>query len=77
MVQTTIKRSEVPLDTHDLQVCQRIFDTVRTEAGLTRDCEEAERIATITIELYRQGVCDPDHLKTMVAAARGLFAKRD
>lgn len=75
MVQTMNRKSDVPLDTRDIKVCQQVFDAVRAEAGLTRDYEEAERIATITIELYRQGVCDPDHLKTMVETARGLFAE--
>jgi hypothetical protein len=30
-------------------------------------------MASIVIELYRQGVRDPDHLQSMVEAARGLF----
>ncbi|MGO7624277.1 hypothetical protein ACC687_40450, partial [Rhizobium ruizarguesonis] len=34
---------------------------------------EDERMASIIIELYRQGVRDPDHLQSMVEAARGLF----
>lgn len=77
MVQTMNRKSDAPLDNRDIRVCQQVFEVVRAEASLTRDCEEAERIATITIELYRQGVCDPDHLKIMVEAARGLFAKNN
>jgi hypothetical protein len=77
MVQTIINRSDVPLDTRDLEMCQCVFDEVRSEAKVAKDSEEAERIAAITIELYRQGVRSPDHLKVMVEAARGLIAPRE
>lgn len=73
MVQTIINRSAVPLDTRDLETCQCVFDEVRSEARVAKDSEEAERLAAITIELYRQGVRNPDHLKVMVEAARGLI----
>ncbi|MGK6314320.1 hypothetical protein [Neorhizobium sp. DT-125] len=75
MDQTMIKKSEAPLDNRDLQICQMVFDEVRAQTNIAKNCEEAERIATITVELYQQGVRDPVHLKTMVEVARGLFDK--
>ncbi|TKT58000.1 hypothetical protein [Rhizobium sp. LC145] len=75
MRQTVAERSSAPFESRDLQICQRVFDSIRTKINIAKDCEEAERIAAITVELYRQGVRDPDHLETLVAAARGLFEK--
>ncbi|MGR9348326.1 hypothetical protein ACU8NW_27460 (plasmid) [Rhizobium leguminosarum] len=73
MVQTIKNRSQVPLDSRDLETCQRVFDRLSADYGVARDSDEAERMASIVIELYRQGVRDPDHLQSMVEAARGLF----
>ena len=75
MRQTAAERSSVPLESRDLQICQRVFDSIRTKTNIAKNCEEAERIAAITVELYRQGVRDPDHLTTLVEAARGVFEK--
>lgn len=66
MVQATIKRSPAPLYSSDLAVCQRVFDEIRSAAGIAKTSEEAERIAAIVVELYKQGVHDPAHLKMMV-----------
>ncbi|MDO3433967.1 hypothetical protein QWJ46_14875 [Rhizobium sp. CBN3] len=73
MVQTIINRSQVPLDSRDLETCQRVFDKLSADYAVARDSEEAQRMAGIIIELYRQGVRDPNHLQSMVEAARGLF----
>ncbi|MGO8095706.1 hypothetical protein [Rhizobium leguminosarum] len=73
MVQTIKNRSQVPLDSRDLETCQRVLDKLSADYGVARDSDEAERTASIIIELYRQGVRDPDHLQSMVEAARGLF----
>ncbi|SCB61974.1 hypothetical protein GA0061105_12837 [Rhizobium aethiopicum] len=77
MVQTILSRSQVPLDSRDLETCQRVFDKLSTDHAVARDSDEAERMASIIIELYRQGVCDPNHLQSMVQAARGLFAMNE
>ncbi|WP_245441531.1 hypothetical protein [Rhizobium vallis] len=76
MVQTIIKKSQAPLDSRDLEICQDVFDDLRTMADVPRNSEEAERIAAIVVEIYRQGVHNPEHLKTIVQAARGLFEKQ-
>ncbi|MBB4192326.1 hypothetical protein GGE45_001889 [Rhizobium aethiopicum] len=73
MVQTILNRSQVPLDSRDLETCQRVFDKLSADYAVARDSEEAQRMAGIIIELYRQGVRDPNHLQSMVEAARGLF----
>ncbi|OWO94172.1 hypothetical protein B5E41_15520 [Rhizobium esperanzae] len=73
MVQTILSRSQVPLDSRDLETCQHVFDKLSADYAVARDSDEAERMASIIIELYRQGVRDPNHLQSMVQAARGLF----
>jgi hypothetical protein len=75
MIKSNTKRIDEPLNSHDLGFCQRVFDTVRDELGVARNSEEAERIAAITIELYRQGVRNEGQLKLMVGAARGLVLR--
>jgi hypothetical protein len=76
MVQTSIKKSDTSMNARDLQLCQEAFNAVKTRFAIDADCEEAERIAAITVELYRQGVHNPDHLKAMVEGARGLFDEK-
>ncbi|MBY5407588.1 hypothetical protein HFO98_03715 [Rhizobium leguminosarum] len=73
MVQTIKNRSQVPLDSRDLETCQRVFDRLSADYEIAKGGDEAERMASIIIELYRQGVRDPSHLQSMVEAARGLF----
>ncbi|MBY5461766.1 hypothetical protein HFO89_36655 [Rhizobium leguminosarum] len=73
MVQMIFKKSQLPLDFRDLEPCQHVFDDRRSTADVPRNSEEAERIAAIVVKLYRQGVRNPEQLKTMVQAARGLF----
>ena len=73
MVQPIRNRSQVPLDSCDLETCQRVFDKISADHAVARDSDEAERMASIIIDLYRQGVRDPNHLRAMVEAARGLF----
>ncbi|OWW04778.1 hypothetical protein ATY81_02025 [Rhizobium sp. R72] len=73
MVPTIMNRSQVPLDSRDLETCQRVFDEIRTDHQVTKDSDEAELIASLIISLYRQGVRDPKHLQSMVEVARGLF----
>ncbi|MEQ1409737.1 hypothetical protein ABK249_33075 [Neorhizobium sp. Rsf11] len=71
-----IKRSQMPLFDGDLAVCQQVFDEIRAGTGIARESEEGERIATIVVELYRQGIREPRHLKTMVQEVRGLSEKQ-
>ncbi|AVA24918.1 hypothetical protein [Rhizobium sp. NXC24] len=61
------------LDDRDLAACQFVFDELLKEIGVAKASEEAEHIGAVVIELYRQGVHDPAHLKVMVKSARGLL----
>ncbi|AXA43032.1 hypothetical protein DLJ82_5471 (plasmid) [Rhizobium leguminosarum] len=50
------KRSkERTVGCRDLEICQHVFDDLRTMADVPRNSEEAERIAAIVVDLYRQG----------------------
>ncbi|MBB3309394.1 hypothetical protein FHT78_001123 [Rhizobium sp. BK196] len=69
-------RKPQPFDARDLAACQPVFDTLVKEAGIDKASEEAARIAAIVVELYRQGVRDPEHLRIMVEGARGLFSRQ-
>ncbi len=71
MIRSEKRRSEEPLDSNDLLRCQQVFEELKNELGVVEDAEEVNRLAAITIELYRQGVRRKDQLRTMVAAARG------
>lgn len=75
-MKTVMGRPEEPLNSRDLALCQRVFDTVRTELGAPKDSEEAQRIAAIAIALYRQGVQDEDRLRQMVEAAQSLALRQ-
>ncbi|MFJ6322153.1 MULTISPECIES: hypothetical protein [unclassified Rhizobium] len=77
MVHSIKRTSSTSFDSRDLAVCQQVFDDIRSGAGIAKESEEAERMAAITVELYRQGVREPSHLKTMVESARGLFRRQE
>lgn len=62
-----------PFDGRDLTVCQAVFDKLRAELRTGVDAEEANRIAAMIVDLYRQSVREPDQLKVMIEAARGIF----
>ncbi|PDS77797.1 hypothetical protein [Rhizobium sp. L43] len=72
-MKTTNVRKSPAFDGRDLAACQPVFDTLLREAGVTKQSEEAARMAAIVVELYRQGVRDPEYLRLMVEGARGLF----
>lgn len=71
MIRSEKRRNEEPLDSNDLLRCQQVFEELKQDMGDLDDIEEVNRLAAITIELYRQGVRRKDQLRTMVAAARG------
>jgi hypothetical protein len=73
MVQTITHLSQDSLNSRDLELCQSVFDKIRSQHDVVKDSEEAERVTSIIIELYRQGMHNPDELRSMAEAARGLF----
>jgi hypothetical protein len=58
-----------PLDGRDLTVCQAVCDKLMAELRTGVDAEEANRIAAIIVDLYRQGIREPEQLKVMIEAA--------
>ncbi|WHO79676.1 hypothetical protein [Rhizobium leguminosarum] len=61
-------RRDEPLTSDDLNVC----DSVRRDLSAEYDLPERDalRLAAIIIELYRQGVHDPEQLKLLSGATR-------
>ncbi|NLS06311.1 hypothetical protein HGP14_23620 [Rhizobium sp. P32RR-XVIII] len=60
-----------PFDERDLAACQPLFDRLLQEAKVAKDSEEAKRIAATLVELYRQGIRDPESLRIMVEGDQG------
>jgi hypothetical protein len=71
MIRSEKRPSDDPLNSEDLAKCQQVFERLRAEICPDDDQEETNRLAAITMELYRQGVRREDLLRDMVAAARG------
>jgi hypothetical protein len=75
MTHRTFRPSDEPLSPADLALCQRVFLAVCIDREAGTHPEEENRIAAITIELYRHGVRNEDHLREMVSAARGAMLR--
>lgn len=71
MIDRRISRRDEPLLTEDLAICQEAFDKIIAELGMDRDGDEAERLAAVILELYREGVHDADKLITLAGTANG------
>lgn len=66
MIRRYLSKHDYPLDSLDLNLCQRAFDDLLVELKLEKDSEEAERVAAMVIELYRQGIHDERQLAILV-----------
>ncbi|HEX8044810.1 hypothetical protein [Rhizobium sp.] len=71
MIRRYLSKHDHPLDSLDLDLCQRAFDALLVELKLARDSEEAERVAAMIIELYRQGIHDERQLAILVGGTDG------
>lgn len=49
-----------------------MLDHIRNEQGIEASSDESERIASIIIEFYRQGIQDEKQLRALIDVARGL-----
>jgi hypothetical protein len=58
-----------PLTSEDLAVCNNVLDDLCARMDIT-DNETVARLASIIIELYRQGVHEPEQLKLLAGATR-------
>ncbi|CCM77148.1 hypothetical protein [Rhizobium mesoamericanum] len=65
-------RRDEPLHSKDLSACRRVLDHIRKEQGIEASSDEAERIASIIIEFYRQGIQDETQLRSLIDVARGF-----
>jgi hypothetical protein len=70
MIRRYLSEHDQPLDSKDLDTCQRAFDAILAELNIATGTDEAERTAAILIELYRQGIHDEQQLVVLVGAAR-------
>ncbi|NTF84427.1 hypothetical protein [Rhizobium rhizogenes] len=73
MIRRYLSKHDHPLDSLDLDLCQRAFDALLVELKLAKDSEEAERVAAMIIELYRQGIHDERQLAILVGGAGGII----
>jgi len=62
MIRRYLSKHDHPLDSLDLDLCQRAFDALLVELNIRRDSVEAEHAAAMIIELYRQGIHDERQL---------------
>jgi hypothetical protein len=66
----TSRLRDQPLTSEDLVVCNAVLDDISREFGIVGDTQKVTRVASIIIELFRQGVRDPEQLKLLAAATR-------
>ncbi|MDL2410128.1 hypothetical protein PY650_31840 [Rhizobium calliandrae] len=66
MIKEYLSKHDMALDSTDLDICQRAFDAILIKRNIARDTEEAEQIAAMVIELYRQGVHDENQLVKLI-----------
>ncbi len=50
-----------------LAVCQMVLDAVVAQAGIADNEQEVELAASMIIELYQQGVTNPDQLLALLS----------
>lgn len=62
---------DVPLTSEDLNVCNVVLDRLVRKLDIATDKENVASLAAIIIELFRQGVHDPEQLQLLAGAARG------
>ncbi|CDM61812.1 hypothetical protein LPU83_pLPU83d_0441 (plasmid) [Rhizobium favelukesii] len=77
MSRKQFSRHDEPLDSDDLRKCRAVLDAICGDFRIEPGSEEANRMAAMTIELYRQGVRDVKQLQQIVDAARGLNLSRE
>lgn len=71
MIRRYLSNHGHPLESADLDICQRAFNALLIELDIAKDTEEAERVAAVIIELYQQGVHDEHQLAVLAGGARG------
>ncbi len=68
MLKTPILPRDMPLFSDDLDLLSGVLGDVCDKRGLKRDTPEAERIGSLIIQLYKQGVRDSGKLADLAKA---------
>ncbi|AYG57518.1 hypothetical protein [Rhizobium jaguaris] len=71
MLRKYVSTHNQPLDSLDLDICQRAFDTSLFQLNIDKDSAEAEQLAAVIIRLFQQGIRNERQLAGLVSAARG------
>lgn len=58
-----------PLLPPDVNICQAAFDAICDTQSIDRDSDIARNLASLIIELYKQGVHDAGALTSMIGVA--------
>lgn len=66
VIKEYLSKHDMALDSTDLNICQHAFDAILLKLNIARNTEDAEKIAAMVIELYRQGVHDENQLVKLV-----------
>jgi hypothetical protein len=59
-----------PFTSEDLALCNGVLDDVSRQFDVATEQKTAARLSSITIELFRQGVPDPEMRRMLIAATR-------
>lgn len=54
---------------NDMEICQQVFDVVRSEIGIEPGSAKSDLIASHIIHAYKQGMRDPAQLLTLARTA--------
>ena len=68
MLDSSIRPSDLPLFSDDLDLLSSVLDRVCEDRGLERAAPEAERLGAVIIQLYQQGVKDGGKLAALANA---------
>jgi hypothetical protein len=69
MIRNHIHPNDMPLFSKDLEICQQVFDVVRSETGVEPGSPKSDLIASHIIHAYKQGIREPAQLLIMARTA--------
>lgn len=69
MIRNQIHPNDMPLFSKDLEICQQVFDVVRSETGVEPGSPKLDLIASHVIHAYKQGIREPAQLLIMARTA--------
>jgi hypothetical protein len=69
------RQRDIPLTSDDLRACNLALKAISRSSGIEKDAVAVSRLASIIIELWRQGVQDVEQLKLLAGATVESGAK--